>query len=151
MKLPRAARRGKGWRDVIGHTSRLRPCGIDHPVPNQYTLTFSSELNASVASVWDVVGTMQGVNAELAPCLKMTAPGEAANLRIEDAPIGQPLFASWALFVGVLPTDRHASTSPRSSADAASSRSRRRGASAAGSTAATLNPMANTSASSRTG
>jgi hypothetical protein len=50
---------------------------------------------------------MAGVNAELAPWLRMTAPPEAANLRIEDAPIGQPLFSSWVLLGGVLPVDRH--------------------------------------------
>ena len=51
---------------------------------------------------------MRGVNAELAPWLRMTAPPEAANLRIEDAPVGQPLFTSWVLLAGVLPVDRHA-------------------------------------------
>ncbi len=72
-----------------------------------YALTFKSELDASVASVWEIVGTMAGVNAELAPWLRMTAPPAAANLRIEDAAIGQPMFASWVLFGGVVPIDRH--------------------------------------------
>src|SRR5207248_1132237 len=39
-----------------------------------YTLTFTSNLDAPVASVWEVVGTMPGVNAELAPWLRMTTP-----------------------------------------------------------------------------
>lgn len=72
-----------------------------------YTLSFTSELDASMASVWEVVGTMKGVNAELAPWLRMTAPPEASNLRIEDAPVGRPMFASWVLLRGVLPIDRH--------------------------------------------
>jgi hypothetical protein len=76
-------------------------------VSKTYTRTFSAELDASVASVWEVVGTMPGVNAELAPWLRMTAPPEAANLRIEDAPVGEPLFASWVLLGGILPIDRH--------------------------------------------
>jgi hypothetical protein len=50
---------------------------------------------------------MNGVNAELGPWLSMTAPPEARDLRIEDAPIGEPLFASWVLLRGVLPIDRH--------------------------------------------
>jgi ligand-binding SRPBCC domain-containing protein len=72
-----------------------------------YTLSFASELAAPVAHVWDVVGTMNGVNAELGPWLSMTAPPEARDLRIEDAPIGEPLFASWVLLRGLLPIDRH--------------------------------------------
>jgi hypothetical protein len=76
-------------------------------VQETYTLTFASELNAPMAAVWEVVGTMKGVNAELAPWLRMTAPPEAANLRIEDAPVGSPLFSSWVLLRGILPIDRH--------------------------------------------
>jgi hypothetical protein len=71
------------------------------------SLTFSSELDAPIDSVWEVVGTMQGVNAELGPWLRMTAPADTANLRIEEAPIGRPMFSSWVLLGGVLPIDRH--------------------------------------------
>jgi hypothetical protein len=76
-------------------------------VPRTYSLTFSSELDASAEAVWEVVGTMQGVNAELAPWLTMTAPPEARALRLEDAPVARPLFASWVLLGGVVPIDRH--------------------------------------------
>jgi ligand-binding SRPBCC domain-containing protein len=72
-----------------------------------HTLTFTSELEASMASVWEVIGTMKGVNAELAPWLRMTAPVEASNMQIEDAPVGHPMFASWVLLRGILPIDRH--------------------------------------------
>jgi hypothetical protein len=72
-----------------------------------FTLTFTSELDASVAAVWEVVGTMTGVNAELSPWLRMTAPPEASDLRIEDAPVGRPMFKSWVLLRGILPIDRH--------------------------------------------
>ena len=58
-------------------------------------------------TVWDVVSTMAGVNAELAPWLRMTAPPEATNMRIEDAPVSERLFASWVLLAGVVPIDRH--------------------------------------------
>ncbi len=70
-------------------------------------LTFSSELNAPPITVWNVVGRMSGVNAELAPWLRMTAPRAALDVRIEDAPLGRPLFASWVLLFGVVPIDRH--------------------------------------------
>jgi hypothetical protein len=72
-----------------------------------YILTFSSELRAPAASVWDAVANVRGMNSELAPWLRMTAPKGAWQLRIEDAPLGAPLFASWVLLGGVLPIDRH--------------------------------------------
>jgi hypothetical protein len=50
---------------------------------------------------------MDGVNAELGPWLVMTAPPEATRTRIDDAPVGQPLFASWVLLGGLVPIDRH--------------------------------------------
>jgi ligand-binding SRPBCC domain-containing protein len=76
-------------------------------VRRSYTLIFTSELDASMASVWEVVGTMKGVNAELAPWLSMTVPPEASKMRIEDAPVGRPMFTSWVLLRGILPIDRH--------------------------------------------
>ncbi len=76
-------------------------------LPPTYTREFASELDATAATVWEIVGTMRGVNAELAPWLRMTAPPEASNMRIEDAPVGRPLFSSWMLFLGVVPIDRH--------------------------------------------
>jgi len=71
------------------------------------SLTFTSELDAPADRVWESVGTMEGVNHELAPWLRMTSPPEASGLRIEDAPLGRPLFSSWVLLAGVLPIDRH--------------------------------------------
>src|SRR5215471_12122963 len=78
-----------------------------HAVQRTYTLAFASELNAPVRSVWDVVGTMMGVNDELAPWLRMTAPAGTSTLRIEDAPLGRPMFGSWVLIGAALPIDRH--------------------------------------------
>lgn len=76
-------------------------------MPATYTATFVSALNASAAVVWEAVGAMNGVNAELGPWLRMTAPPEAANLRIEDVAPGKLMFESWVLLGGVLPVDRH--------------------------------------------
>jgi len=76
-------------------------------MPRIYSLAFTSELEAPMDRVWEAVGTMKGVNAELGPWLSMTAPAEASGFRIEEAPVGRPLFASWVLFGNVLPIDRH--------------------------------------------
>src|SRR5215510_7519286 len=76
-------------------------------MPRTYSLSFASELYAPAPVVWAAVGTMKGVNAELGPWLRMTAPPEAEDLRIEDAPLRVPMFSSWVLLAGVVPIDRH--------------------------------------------
>jgi len=69
-------------------------------------LVFESALATAVGKVWAVVGTMDGVNAELGPWFRMTTPAGLESMRIEDAPLDRELFASWVLFAG-LPVDRH--------------------------------------------
>jgi ligand-binding SRPBCC domain-containing protein len=76
-------------------------------MPKTYELSFTSRLDASAPRVWECVATISGVNRELAPWLAMTAPAEALATRIDDAPVGAPLFASWILLGGRLPIDRH--------------------------------------------
>src|SRR5262245_3627555 len=70
-------------------------------------LRFESSLAASAEEVWAVFGSMNGVSAERNPRLRMTAPPEASDLCIEDAPIGSPMFACWVLLGGIVPIDRH--------------------------------------------
>ncbi len=50
---------------------------------------------------------MHGVNAELYPLVRMTAPEAWSTRSILDWPVGQRLFRSWILFLGLLPVDRH--------------------------------------------
>lgn len=66
-----------------------------------------SELAVSPAALWDAVSTMEGVNAELAPWVRMSAPSATRGMKLADAPVGVPLFHSWLLALGVLPFDRH--------------------------------------------
>lgn len=70
-------------------------------------LSFCSTLAASAAEVWRIVGTLDGVNAELGPWLRMTTPDGVASMHLEAAPTGVPLFSSWVMLRGV-PLDRHA-------------------------------------------
>ena len=51
--------------------------------------------------------TMTGVNTELWPLVRMTTPRQWSDASILDAPVQQPLFASWILLFGWLPVDRH--------------------------------------------
>ena len=61
-------------------------------------------LRASAEVVWEAASSMEGVNHELGPWLRMTAP---AGLRIDPADVvpGERLFRSRLLLLGVLPID----------------------------------------------
>jgi hypothetical protein len=72
------------------------------------TLSFSqsSDLAVGVEEVLPTL-TMQGVNAELWPILRMTSPGEWKDRPIFEWPVNQLVFESWILLLGALPVDRH--------------------------------------------
>ena len=70
-----------------------------------HRLVFASTLGATPAEVWSVVSTMQGVNHELSPWLRMTFPATRAASDGQPVPLGERLFRSWILFFGVLPVD----------------------------------------------
>lgn len=73
-----------------------------------FVRVFRSSVAASPDDVWAVVSTMDGVNAELGPWIRMTHPPHLRSLA--DAPVvpGQVVIRSWLLAGGVLPIDRHA-------------------------------------------
>lgn len=67
---------------------------------------FVSHLRSSAAKVWSRASTMDGVNDELRPLLRMTTPntvGSGGVIQL-DRPIE---FPSWLLALRVLPFDRH--------------------------------------------
>lgn len=65
-------------------------------------LRFETTVDAKPEDVWARVTTLAGVNHELGPLLRMSAPRGAT---IEDAPIGRPWFRSWVFFLKVIPID----------------------------------------------
>lgn len=67
-----------------------------------------SRLAAPPAEVWSVVSTMEGVNHELAPLVRMSVPRALRGRPLSEAPLGEVAFRSWLLAGGVLPFDRHA-------------------------------------------
>jgi hypothetical protein len=67
----------------------------------------ASLLRASADEVWARAVTMEGVNDELAPWVRMTVPAHARGRTIESVPIGTEAFVSTLLAGGVLPFDRH--------------------------------------------
>jgi ligand-binding SRPBCC domain-containing protein len=59
----------------------------------------SSRLAADPAAVWERVTSVEGVNDELAPIVRMTVPREGDQLR--TGPLGR----SWILLFGLVPID----------------------------------------------
>ena len=74
----------------------------------QTTVMRSSRLRASAADVWTAATSMDRINREMAPWLRMTYPSEAAGLTLDspEVRLGEPLFTSYVLFLGVLPVER---------------------------------------------
>jgi ligand-binding SRPBCC domain-containing protein len=68
----------------------------------------TTALRAAPAEVWRHVTSIDGINRELAPWLRMTVPSEARRLTIDDAldSLGDALIVSRVLLFGVLPVER---------------------------------------------
>ena len=64
------------------------------------TVEVASVVAADPAAVWARITTLDGVNAELMPLLRMTAPQGA---RLDDAPLDRAWFRSRLLLAGRLP------------------------------------------------
>jgi len=67
--------------------------------------SFSTELAATADRVWEHATSMQGVNRELFPLVRMTYPPDFATLTPAEITLGRRLFRSWILFLGFLPVD----------------------------------------------
>ena len=68
----------------------------------------STPLRASAAEVWRHATSLDGINREMAPWLRMTAPAAARGLALDDAgaALGAPLFTSVVLLGGIVPVER---------------------------------------------
>tara|TARA_R100001460_G_scaffold103387_1_gene148526 strand:- start:32 stop:490 length:459 start_codon:yes stop_codon:yes gene_type:complete len=66
----------------------------------------SSNLKISPEDVSELL-TMRGVNRELSPIIRMTAPADWSSKPIFEWPTGKELFSSWILLFGLFPIDRH--------------------------------------------
>jgi ligand-binding SRPBCC domain-containing protein len=64
----------------------------------------ASELRAPTEAVWARVASLEGINHELGPWMRMTAP-RGAELTPERVPLGRRWFRSWILLFGVIPFD----------------------------------------------
>src|SRR5260370_4580315 len=64
-----------------------------------------SELEADLAQVWAGITTVDGINDELRPLLRMTAPARLRERGLRDVVVGKRICRSWVLLFGVLPVD----------------------------------------------
>ncbi len=72
------------------------------------TITVTSRLDAPPAAVWAHASSMDGVNFELRPLVRMTVPKHARGKTLEEVELDTVAFRSVLLAGGVLPFDRHA-------------------------------------------
>ncbi len=84
--------------------SELQSPGMERSI----TVTRISRLPAPAEVVWRHATSMPSVNREMGPWLRMTYPAEARDQSLADAAVvlGEPLFTSWILFLGLLPVER---------------------------------------------
>lgn len=71
------------------------------------TVTISTSLPDSTTSVWQKVGSMQGVNDELYPWLGMSFPRNDSGFRFDTCEVGAPVFTSTIRLFRFIPYDRH--------------------------------------------
>lgn len=64
-----------------------------------------SRLAAAPERVWEHISTMEGVNHELGPLLRMTHPPGIDRIDESLGQLGKPVFRSWVLLFGVIPVD----------------------------------------------
>lgn len=70
-----------------------------------FSFSFSTRLLATAADVWTHATTIEGVNRELWPLARMTAPPHMRSFGASDFVPGRRLMRSWILAFGVLPVD----------------------------------------------
>jgi hypothetical protein len=69
------------------------------------TVVQASRVPAPAGAVWARVTSIEGVNHELGPWLRMTVPRRARGLSLDDLEPDRAAGRSWVLLGGVLPID----------------------------------------------
>jgi ligand-binding SRPBCC domain-containing protein len=65
----------------------------------------ASQLEAAPARVWDRVTSFEGINDELRPLMRMTAPPDVRRLEPDQVVLGERICRSWVLLFGFIPFD----------------------------------------------
>jgi ligand-binding SRPBCC domain-containing protein len=69
------------------------------------TVERTSRIAAPATDVWERATSIEGVNHELGPWMRMTVPRHLRDATLADLPIGIRVARSWVLFLGVIPFD----------------------------------------------
>jgi ligand-binding SRPBCC domain-containing protein len=69
------------------------------------TVEQESIVAAPPDAIWARVSTFEGVNDELLPLMRMTAPAHVRALDPSQVVLGERIFRSWVLLFGVIPID----------------------------------------------
>jgi ligand-binding SRPBCC domain-containing protein len=69
------------------------------------TVEQESVVSAPAEAVWARVSTFEGINDELGPLMRMTAPARVRALDPSQVVLGERIFRSWVLLFGVIPID----------------------------------------------
>ncbi|MBI3205728.1 MAG: SRPBCC family protein [Myxococcales bacterium] len=72
-----------------------------------FELTLSTELSAPAEQVWAQVSTLEGVNLELRPWVRMSVPRAAHGRQLDEVPAGEVALTSTLWALGIVPFDRH--------------------------------------------
>lgn len=70
-------------------------------------IEITSKINGDVEQLSRDLLTMGGVNYEMNPIIKMTAPSDWAKLPISEWPTNTKIFTSTTLLLGIIPIDFH--------------------------------------------
>jgi ligand-binding SRPBCC domain-containing protein len=68
-------------------------------------LSASVDLATPADALWRSVCRLEGVNYELGPILRMTAPRGLREASIDEVVVGEPVGRSWLLLGGLVPVD----------------------------------------------
>lgn len=79
--------------------------GVGFPAVVRDAIVTRSLLQADPETVWARVTTAEGVNDELWPLLRMTAPAGLREHGLAGVTVGVRVCRSWVLLFGVLPVD----------------------------------------------
>lgn len=70
-----------------------------------HRFSITSDLATTPEIVWRHVSTMDGVNDEMRPLLRMTVPPDLTATRIDELAVGHRAGRSWLLLFGLVPVD----------------------------------------------
>lgn len=70
-----------------------------------HSFEIATDLASPPATVWQHITSIDGVNGELMPLMRMTVPRALRGATLDDLPLGQRAGRSWILLFGVIPID----------------------------------------------